>query len=107
LAFSSWIDKPWFHNWGKNLLLCSSHLPLGVPNWPVIIIISYTPAISWFLVASAVGYTGRSSWWQLGHGWAYWYVSNISIIFDAPCLFLHHLPIVLLHFVALLCIFQN
>jgi hypothetical protein len=36
-----------------------------------------------------------------------WYVSNVSIIFDAPCLFLHHLPNVLLHFVALLCIFRN
>jgi hypothetical protein len=36
-----------------------------------------------------------------------WYVSNVSIIFDAPCLFLHHLPIVSLHFMALLCIFQN
>jgi hypothetical protein len=36
-----------------------------------------------------------------------WYISNVSIIFYAPCLFLHHLPIVLLHFVALLCIFRN
>jgi hypothetical protein len=36
-----------------------------------------------------------------------WYVSNVSIIFDAPCLFLYHLPNVLLHFVALLCIFWN
>jgi hypothetical protein len=36
-----------------------------------------------------------------------WYVSNVSIIFDAPCLFLHHLLSVLLHFVAFLCIFQN
>jgi hypothetical protein len=36
-----------------------------------------------------------------------WYVSNVSIIFDAPCLFLHHLPNVSLHFVALLCIFRN
>jgi hypothetical protein len=36
-----------------------------------------------------------------------WYVSNVSIIFNAPCLFLHHLPIVSLHFVALLCIFRN
>jgi hypothetical protein len=36
-----------------------------------------------------------------------WYVSNVSIIFDAPCLFLHHLPNVSLHFVALLCIFWN
>jgi hypothetical protein len=29
-----------------------------------------------------------------------WYISNVSIIFDAPCLFLHHLPCVSLHFVA-------
>jgi hypothetical protein len=36
-----------------------------------------------------------------------WYVSNVSIIFDAPCLFLHHLPIVSLHLVAFLCIFRN
>jgi hypothetical protein len=36
-----------------------------------------------------------------------WYVSNISIIFDAPCLFLHHLLSVLLNFVAFLCIFRN
>jgi hypothetical protein len=36
-----------------------------------------------------------------------WYVSNVSIIFDAPCLFLHHLPTVSLHFMALLCIFRN
>jgi hypothetical protein len=34
-----------------------------------------------------------------------WYVSNVSIIFDAPCLFTHHLLYVLLHFVAFLCIF--
>jgi hypothetical protein len=36
-----------------------------------------------------------------------WYVSNISIIFYAPCLFVHHLLCVLLHFVAFLCIFWN
>jgi hypothetical protein len=36
-----------------------------------------------------------------------WYVSNVSIIFDAPCLFLHHLPCVSLHFVAFLCDFWN
>jgi hypothetical protein len=36
-----------------------------------------------------------------------WYVWNVSIIFDAPCLFTHHLLCVLLHFVAFLCIFQN
>jgi hypothetical protein len=33
-----------------------------------------------------------------------WYVSNVSITFDAPCLFIHHLLCVLLHFVAFLCI---
>jgi hypothetical protein len=39
-------------------------------------------------------------------GWrAPQYVSNVSIIFDTPCLFLHHLLSVLLHFVAFLCIF--
>jgi hypothetical protein len=27
-----------------------------------------------------------------------WYVSNVSIIFDAPCSFMHHLLCVLLHF---------
>jgi hypothetical protein len=36
-----------------------------------------------------------------------WYVSNVSKIFDAPCLFLHHLLSVLLHFVAFLCVFRN
>jgi hypothetical protein len=36
-----------------------------------------------------------------------WYISNVSIIFDAPCLFIHHLLCVLLHFVAFLCIFRN
>jgi hypothetical protein len=34
LAFS-WTDKPWFLTEGK-LLLYSSYLPLGVPNWTVI-----------------------------------------------------------------------
>jgi hypothetical protein len=36
-----------------------------------------------------------------------WYASNVSIIFYAPCLFIHHLLCVLLHFVAFLCIFRN
>jgi hypothetical protein len=31
-----------------------------------------------------------------------WYVSNVSIIFDAPCLFMHHLLCLLSHFVAFL-----
>jgi hypothetical protein len=37
LAFSYWTDKPWFLTEGK-LLLYSSYLPLGVPNWTVIYI---------------------------------------------------------------------
>jgi hypothetical protein len=37
----------------------------------------------------------------------FWYVSNISIIFYAPCLFMHHLHYVLLYFVAFLCDFRN
>jgi hypothetical protein len=37
LAFSYWTIKPWFLTEG-NLLLCSSYLPLGVPNWTVIYI---------------------------------------------------------------------
>jgi hypothetical protein len=36
-----------------------------------------------------------------------WYVPNVSIIFDAPCLFMHHLLCVLLHFVKFLSIFWN
>jgi hypothetical protein len=40
------------------------------------------------------------------HGDA-WYVPNVSIIFDAPWLFLHHLLTILLHFAAFLCIFWN
>jgi ribonuclease HI len=35
------------------------------------------------------------------------YVSNVSIISGAPCLFLHHLFSVSLHFVTFLCIFWN
>ena len=33
--FSYWSIKPWFHTEG-NLLLCSSYLPLGVPNGPLL-----------------------------------------------------------------------
>jgi hypothetical protein len=36
-----------------------------------------------------------------------WYVSNVSIIFDAPCLFYTICFIFCLHFVAFLCDFQN
>jgi hypothetical protein len=48
--------------------------------------------------------TRRRAWVKLGDAW---YVSNVSIIFDAPCLFMHHLLCVLLHFVAFLCDFRN
>jgi hypothetical protein len=48
--------------------------------------------------------TQGQTWVKLGDAW---YVSNVSIIIDAPCLFMHHLLCVLLHFVAFLCIFQN
>jgi hypothetical protein len=34
-------------------------------------------------------------WWSshyiFNHAMTKWYVSNVSIIFDAPCLFIHHL----------------
>jgi hypothetical protein len=36
-----------------------------------------------------------------------WYVANISIIFDAPCLFYTNCFMFCLHFVAFLCIFRN
>jgi hypothetical protein len=48
--------------------------------------------------------TRGRAWVKLGDAW---YVSNVSIIFDAPCLFLHHLLSVSLHFIAFLCIFWN
>jgi hypothetical protein len=35
LAFSYWLDKPQFLT-EENLVLCSSYLPIGVPNWVVI-----------------------------------------------------------------------
>jgi hypothetical protein len=50
LAFSYWTDKPWFLTEGK-LLLCSSYLPLGVPNWSVIHI--YPPAPSVIITEAA------------------------------------------------------
>jgi hypothetical protein len=52
LAFSYWIDKPWFLTEGK-LLLCSSYLALGVPNWSVIYI--STPSASSYFLAPLLG----------------------------------------------------
>jgi hypothetical protein len=45
LAFSYWIDIPWFCTEGKlvDVLIKPS---LGVFNWPVIYIINYTPTSS-------------------------------------------------------------
>jgi hypothetical protein len=36
-----------------------------------------------------------------------WYVANVSIIFDAPCLFYTNCFMFCLHFVVFLCIFWN
>jgi hypothetical protein len=36
-----------------------------------------------------------------------WYVTNVSIIFDAPCLFYTNCFVFWLHFMAFLCIFWN
>jgi hypothetical protein len=46
--------------------------------------------------------TPGRAWVKLGDAW---YVSNVSITFDDPCLFIHHLFCVLLHFMVFLCIF--
>jgi hypothetical protein len=40
-------------------------------------------------------------------GISIWYVANVSIIFDAPCLFYTNCFMFCLHFVAFLCIFWN
>jgi hypothetical protein len=39
-----------------------------------------------FLLLSLTYSRTSRSW-----AWGCWYISNVSIIFDAPCLFLHHL----------------
>jgi hypothetical protein len=45
LAFSYWIDIPWFRTEGKlDVVLIKPSL--GVPNWPVIYFINYTPTSS-------------------------------------------------------------
>jgi hypothetical protein len=45
LAFSYWIDIPWFRTEGK-LTAIFIKPSLGVPNWPVIYFINYTPTSS-------------------------------------------------------------
>jgi hypothetical protein len=87
--------------------------------------VSYAHVLSSLIPALSALHHWSRLWWCMSpqklffcyhlpnRGWAgvklgdAWYVSNISIIFDAPCLFIHHLLCVLLHFVAFLCIFQN
>jgi hypothetical protein len=43
LAFSYWIDKPWFLTEGKLAVVLITP-SLGVPNWSVIYIINTTPS---------------------------------------------------------------
>jgi hypothetical protein len=45
LAFCYWIDIPWFRTKGK-LAVVLIKPSLGVPNWPVIYFINYTPTSS-------------------------------------------------------------
>jgi hypothetical protein len=49
------IDIPWFLNWGKTLLLYSSYLPLGVPNWTVKRYQHHTTSICSFLCLQQTG----------------------------------------------------
>jgi hypothetical protein len=85
--------------------------------------ISYAHVLSTLMSALNALHRWSRLWWCMSpqkllfcyhlptRGWAgvklgdAWYVSNVSIIFNAPCLFIHHLLCVLLHFVAFLCIF--
>jgi hypothetical protein len=67
-----------------------------------VMMLMWRTSFTYSLLVTSVKDSGGS--WILN---GIWYVSNVSIIFDAPCLFLHHLPNVSLHFVALLCIFWN
>jgi hypothetical protein len=87
--------------------------------------VSYVHVLSSLIPALNALHRWSRLWWCMSpkklffcyhlptRGWAWvklgdaWYVINISTIFDAPCLFIHHLLCVLLHFMAFLCIFQN
>jgi hypothetical protein len=52
LAFSYWIDIPWFLTEGK-LAAIFIKPSLGVSNWPVIYFINYTPSSSLALFITA------------------------------------------------------
>jgi hypothetical protein len=46
LAFSYWIDKPWFLTEGKTCCYIHHTFLLGFPNWPVIHSIITAPSIA-------------------------------------------------------------
>jgi hypothetical protein len=52
LAFSYWIDIPWFRT-ERKLAAIFIKPSLGVPNWPVIYFINYTPTSSLALFITA------------------------------------------------------
>jgi hypothetical protein len=91
----------------------------------IVEIMSLCPCFKYFDLSTQCFTSGSRLWWcmspqkllfcyhlptrgragvELGDAW---YASNVSIIFDALFLFIHHLLCVLLHFMAFLCIFQN
>jgi hypothetical protein len=45
LAFSNWIDKPWFLTEGKTCCYIHHTFLLGFPNWSVIHSITTAPSI--------------------------------------------------------------
>jgi hypothetical protein len=63
------IVIPWFLNWGKTLLLYSSYLPLGVPNWTVKSYQHRTASIIHKALMSIISYTilWSTKWMRLGH----------------------------------------
>jgi hypothetical protein len=83
--------------------LLNVELTLMAWFWRVFILLFAQWRTSTWVFGPQVAIAGWSSKVRLG----VWYVWNVSIIFDAPCLFLHHLPCVSLHFVAFLCDFRN
>jgi hypothetical protein len=87
--------------------------------------VSYAHVLSTLIPALNALHRWSRSWWCMSpqklffcyhlptRGWARvklrdaWYVSNVSIIFDAPCLFYTICFMFCLHFVAFLCDFRN
>jgi hypothetical protein len=75
LAFSYWIDIPWFRTEGK-LAAIFIKPSLGVPNWPVIYFINNTPtstlalfitAPSTSFLAPLLGRKKKTSGWGVLH----------------------------------------